>query len=107
MGAPESAQLLDRPPAEWLQVMDRRDALIAALQLQRDARLMASNLTVLNQYVIALHRMSTEVLQSVFGQEFFPSRAVDDAAPVPPRTSLINTDGGHGPLAFPGRNSAP
>ena len=79
VGAPESAWLLGRPPAEWLQVMDRRDALIAAVQLQRDAVLMASKLTVLNQYVVALHRMSTEVLQC----EHFPSRAVDDAAPVP------------------------
>ena len=27
--------------------------------------------------------MSTEVLDSVFGREFFPSGVVDDAAPVP------------------------
>ena len=37
VGAPGSAWLLGCPPAEWLQVMDRRDALIAALQLQWDA----------------------------------------------------------------------
>ena len=48
VGAPESARLLGRPPAEWLQVMDSRDVLIAAMQLQRDAGLMTSNLTVLN-----------------------------------------------------------
>ena len=62
-------------------MMDRCDAMIAALELQRDAVLMASNLTVLNQYVMALHRMSLEVLQSVLGQDEF--RAVEDAAPVP------------------------
>ena len=83
VGAPESARLLGRPPAEWLQVMDRREALIAAVQLQWDAGLMASNLTVLNQYVVALHRMSTEALQCVFGQEYFRLQAVYDAAPVP------------------------
>ena len=44
---------------------------------------MVSNLTVLNQYVVTLHRMSMEVMQCVFSQEYFPSRAVDDAAPVP------------------------
>ena len=60
------------PPAEWLSVMDHRKALRAALQLQRDAGLMLSNLTVVHQYAIALHRMSTEVLHTVFGQEFFP-----------------------------------
>ena len=67
VGSPESARLLGRPPTEWLSVMDRRDALYTALQLQRDARLMSSNLTVLHQYVIALHRISTEVLHTVFG----------------------------------------
>ena len=44
---------------------------------------MLSNLTVLHQYAIALHLMLTEVLHSVFGREFFPSGAVNDAAPVP------------------------
>ena len=63
--------------------MDRRDTLLAALQLQSDATLMSSNLTVLHQYAIALHCMSTEVLHSVFGREFFPSGAMYNAAPVP------------------------
>ena len=57
VGAPESARLLGCPPAEWLQVMDRRDTPIDAVQLQRYC--------------------------SVLGQEYFPSRAVDDAVPVP------------------------
>ena len=83
VGAPESARLLSRPSAEWLQVMNRRDTMHAALQLQRDASLMSSNLTVLHQYAIAVHRMSTEVLHGVFGREFFPSGAVNDAASVP------------------------
>ena len=78
MGAPESVCLLSRPPSEWLQVMNRRDTLHAALQLQRDA-----SLTVLHQYVITLNWMSTEVLHSVFSQEFFPLGVVNDAALVP------------------------
>ena len=83
VSAPESAHLLCHPPAEWLQVMNRQDTLHAALQLQRDASLMLSNLTVLHQYAIALHQMSTEVLYSMFGWDFFPSGAVNDAAPMP------------------------
>ena len=63
--------------------MNRQDVLVAALDLQRDAGLMASNLSVLSQYVTSLHRMSTEVLQLVFAQELFPSHVVYDAAPVP------------------------
>ena len=83
VGVPESTRLLSRPSAEWLQVMNRRDTLHAALQLQRDGSLMSSNLTVMHQYVIALHKMSTEVFHSMFGREFFPSGAVNDAVRVP------------------------
>ena len=83
ISTPESARLLGCPPAEWLQVMDHQEVLVAAMQLQRGAGLMASNLTVLSQYVTSLHRMSTEVMQSVFGREYFPSQSINDAAPVP------------------------
>ena len=83
VGTPESTCLLGRPPAEWLQVMTLWDTLYAALQLHRDARLLLSNITVLHQYAISLHRTSTELLHSVFGREFFPSGAVNEAAPVP------------------------
>ena len=41
VGAPELARLLSRPPAEWLQFMNHRDTMYAALQLQRDASLMS------------------------------------------------------------------
>ena len=46
IGAPESARLLCRSPAEWIQVMDCQDVLVAALKLQRDDGLMASNVSV-------------------------------------------------------------
>ena len=36
------ARLLARPLAEWLQVMDRQDVLVAAMQLQRDAGLLSN-----------------------------------------------------------------
>ena len=49
IGAPESARLLGRAPAEWVRMMNREDAMAATLQLQRDAGLMASNLQVLGQ----------------------------------------------------------
>ena len=48
VGAPESAHLLSRSPADWLQVMNRQDTLNAALQLQKDASLMSSHLTVMH-----------------------------------------------------------
>ena len=84
--------MLSRPPAEWLQVMTRHDTLHAALQLQHDASLLSSNLAVLHQYAISLHRMSTKVIHSMFGREFFPSCAINDAASVPLvlRTSSVH-----------------
>ena len=83
VGAPESTCLLGRPPAEWLQVMAWQDTLHTAFQLQHDANLLSSNLAVLHQYAISLYRTSTEVFHSMFGRVFFPSGAVNDAAPVP------------------------
>ena len=44
--------------------MDKQDAISAALQLQHDAGLIASNLQVLGQYVTSLNRMSSEVMRS-------------------------------------------
>ena len=43
IGAPESAQLLGHSPAESVQTIDKQDVMAAALQLQWDAGLMASN----------------------------------------------------------------
>ena len=64
IGAPESAHLLGRSPAEWIRSIDKQDAISAALQLQHDAGLMASNLQVLGQirdvsqlYVIGSHEV--------------------------------------------------
>ena len=54
-----------------------------ALQLQRDANLMTSNLNVLQQYTLSLHGTASAILQSVFGRHYFPSTAVHDAALVP------------------------
>ena len=83
IGAPESARLLGRSPVEWVQTMDRQDVMAAALQLQRYAGLMASNLQVLGQYVTSLNWMSSEVIRLAFGPELFPSEAVNVVSPVP------------------------
>ena len=50
--------------------------------VQRDASLMSSNINVMEQYALSLHRTASEILQSVFGRYFFPSAAIKDAAPV-------------------------
>ena len=63
-GAPESARLLD-----------------TAHQLQCDACLMTSNLSVLDQYALCLYEAS-DVLELVVGRHDFPSVAIDAATPV-------------------------
>ena len=56
----ESARLLYHSPAFWVQRLGEEDALAAAVNLQRDAGLMLSNLQILSQCVTSMHRMSTE-----------------------------------------------
>ena len=80
--APKSARLLGCSLAEWVQTMDRQDAMAAALQLQRDADLMTSN-WFLGQYVTSLNQMSSEVMCLAFGPKLFPSEVVNVVAPVP------------------------
>ena len=68
--------------------------MVVALQLQRDAGLMASNLQVLGQYVMSLiNRMLSEVLHLAFGPEVFSSDAVNVVAPGAP---LGHPDGSYG-----------
>ena len=62
--------------------MDREEAVSAALQLQHDAGLIMSNLQVLGQFVTSLNHMSSEVMRLVFGQEQFPSVAIQAISPL-------------------------
>ena len=80
VGAPESAGLLSRPPAHWIETMDHEEAVSAALKLQHDAGLIMSNLQVFGQFV---NRMSSEVMRLAFGQEQFPSVAIQAISPLP------------------------
>ena len=72
--APESARLLYHSPAFWVQRLGPEDALAAAVNLQRDAGLMLSNLQILSQFVTSMHRMSMEMMS--LGQVVFPSEEV-------------------------------
>ena len=81
VGTPESARLLTRAPGHWVQTMDKDICVAAALQLQREAGLMTSNLQVLGQFVTSLNRISSEMMRFAFG--VFPSDAVDAILLVP------------------------
>ena len=83
VGAPESARLMSRPLGYWLHHMDREEAVSAVLQLQHDAGLMMTNLQVLGQFVTSLNRMSSEVMRLAFGQEQYPTAAIQAVSPYP------------------------
>ena len=61
--------------------MDREDAVAAAINLQRDAGMMSSNLQILGQFVTSLQRMFSEVLSLAVRQVVFPSSAVATLSP--------------------------
>ena len=55
----------------------------AAINLQRDAGVMLSNLKMLSQFAMAINRMSFSMMALGLGQSLFPRVEVDDLAPAP------------------------
>ena len=55
----------------------------AAINLQRDAGVMLSNLQILSQFAMAMNRMSFSMMALGLGQSLFPRVEVDDLAPAP------------------------
>ena len=66
VGAPESS---------------KEQAMVAAINLQRDAGVVLSNLQILSQFATALHRMSFSMMALGIEQSLFPGTEVDDLAP--------------------------
>ena len=81
VGSPESARLLSRSPEYWLHHLGHEKTLSAALQLQHDAGLILSNVQVLQQFVTALNRTSSEVMRVAFGRRPFPANAMQQVVP--------------------------
>ena len=55
----------------------------AAVHLQRDAGYMMTNLQILGQFVMSLHRMSSEMLSIGVNHEAFPVAEVDKLSVMP------------------------
>ena len=83
IGAPESARLLNHSPAFWVYHLGEECAMAAAVNLQRDAGLMMSNLQILAQFVTSLHRMSSEMMSIRVGHVVFPVEEVDNLSAIP------------------------
>ena len=77
IGAPESARLLNQSPSFWVDRLGQDSAMAAAVNLQRDAGFMMTNLQILGQFVMSLHRMSAEMLSIGVDNVVFPVDEVD------------------------------
>ena len=55
----------------------------AAINLQRDAGVMLSNLQILSQFAMAMNRMSFSMMALGLGQSLFPRVEADGLAPAP------------------------
>ena len=83
IGAPESARILNQSPSFWVDRLGQESAMAAAVNLQRDAGFMMSNLQILGQFVTSLHRMSAEMLSIGVDHVVFPVEEVDRLSVMP------------------------
>ena len=83
IGAPESARLLNQSPSFWVDRLGQASAMAAAMNLQRDAGFMMTNLQILEQFVMSLHRMSAEMLSIGVDHAVFPVDEVDRLSVMP------------------------
>ena len=83
IGAPESARLLNQSPSFWVDRLGQDSAMVAAMNLQRDAGFMMTNLQILGQFVMSLHRMSAEMLSIGVDHAVFPVDEVDRLSVMP------------------------
>ena len=61
----------------------KEEAMAAAVNLQRDARVMLSNLQILSQFAMAMNRMSFSMMALGLRRSLFPRAEVDALAPAP------------------------
>ena len=83
VGGTRSARLLCHSPTFWVDQLGREQAMAAAVNLQRDAGIMLSNLQILSQFAMSLSHMSSDMMDLGIGQMVFPH---DEVAGLPPAT---------------------
>ena len=69
---PRSARLLYHYPTFWVDQLGKEQVMAAAVNLQRDAGIMLSNLQILSQFATSLSRMSSEMMDLGIGQMVYP-----------------------------------
>ena len=76
-------RLLNHSPSYWVNILGQECAMAAAVNLQRDAGLMMTNLQILAQFVTSLHRMSSEMLSIGVDHVVFPVEEVEKLSRMP------------------------
>ena len=70
----------------WVDQLGKKQAMVAAVNLHRDAGIMLSNRQILSQFATSLSRMSSEIMDLGIGQMVFPHDEVVDLSPAPRAT---------------------
>ena len=79
----KNSLLMDCSTSFWVEQLGKEQAMAAAINLQRDAGVMLSNLQILSQFAMAMNRMSFSMMALGLGQSLFPKVEVNDLAPAP------------------------
>ena len=102
VGVPRSAHLLCHSPTFWVDQLGKEQAMTAAVNLQRDAGIMLSNLQILSQFAMSLSRMSSEMMDLGTGQMVFPHDEVAGLSPAPRAAKYMPAMGLWRPQTSPG-----
>ena len=70
-------------PSFWVEQFGEECAMAAAVNIQRYAGLMMSNLQIISQFVASLHRMSSEMMSIGLGRVVFPAEEIADLSTTP------------------------
>ena len=90
---PRSARLVCHSPTFWVDQLGKEQAMAAAVNLQRDAGIMLSNLQILSLFAMSLSRMSSEMMDLGIGQMVFPHDQVAGLSPAPRAARAATSDG--------------
>ena len=74
------AGLLELSGRQWVNKLSRDQAITAAVHLQRDVGLMQTNVDVLDQYVLALQKAASRIIDNCLGPCVYPAAEIATGA---------------------------
>ena len=80
IGVPQSPGLIELNGRQWVNKLSRDQAITAAVHLQRDVRLMQTNVDVLDQYVLSLQKAASRIINNCLGPCVYPAAEIATGA---------------------------